>query len=122
VGTKIKIWDVPQALHRELTSRAGMSLSDYLFNDIREIAGRPTLDELQARLDQRAAATCAPSWFLLAATGRRTGFCQSERRTAAHGLRCDGANRSVFGVADCRGSGIRLTPRPSQAACKTSRP
>jgi len=60
MGTKIKIWDVPQALHRELTSRAsraGMSLSDYLFNDIREIAGRPTLDELQARLDRRAGAT-----------------------------------------------------------------
>ncbi len=52
----IQIRNVPEALHRELKSRAalaGMSLSDYLLNEIREVAERPTLDEMRARLDSR---------------------------------------------------------------------
>jgi hypothetical protein len=47
---------VPDALHRRLKSRAalaGMSLSDYLLSEIRQVAARPTLDELRARLEQR---------------------------------------------------------------------
>jgi len=32
---------------------AGMSLSDYLLNEIRQVAERPTLDELRARLERR---------------------------------------------------------------------
>jgi plasmid stability protein len=49
----IQIRNVPDALHRRLKSRAalaGMSLSDYLLSEIRQVAERPTVDELRARL------------------------------------------------------------------------
>jgi len=35
---------------------AGMSLSDYLLNDIREMAERPALHERRARLERRSCA------------------------------------------------------------------
>ena len=53
----IQIRNVPDALHRQLKSRAalaGMSLSDYLLSEIRRVAGRPTLDALRVRLDRRS--------------------------------------------------------------------
>ena len=56
----IQIRNVPEALHRRLKSRAalaGMSLSDYLLDEIRRVAERPTLDELRARLCSRTEAT-----------------------------------------------------------------
>jgi antitoxin FitA len=56
----IQIRNVPDALHRQLKSRAalaGMSLSDYLLREIRQVAERPTLDELRARLERRAEMT-----------------------------------------------------------------
>lgn len=56
--TMIQIRNVPDTLHRRLKSRAalaGMSLSDYLLREIREVAERPTLGELQARLERRSA-------------------------------------------------------------------
>jgi antitoxin FitA len=34
-----------------------MSLSDYLLSEIRQVAGRPTLQQLRARLDQRPGVT-----------------------------------------------------------------
>jgi antitoxin FitA len=49
----IQLRNVPDALHRTLKARAamaGMSLSDYLLGEIREIAERPTLAELRERL------------------------------------------------------------------------
>jgi plasmid stability protein len=52
----IQLRNVPDALHRSLKSRAamaGMSLSDYLLAEIKEIAERPTLAELRERLHQR---------------------------------------------------------------------
>lgn len=52
----IQIRNVPDALHRQLKSRAalaGMSLSDYLLGEIRQMAERPTLDELRKRLESR---------------------------------------------------------------------
>ena len=52
----VQIRNVPDALHRRLKSRAalaGMSLSDYLLSEIRQVAERPTLDELRARLHSR---------------------------------------------------------------------
>ncbi|HZP25189.1 MAG TPA: hypothetical protein VFB04_17230 [Terriglobales bacterium] len=52
----IQLRNVPDALHRTLKSRAamaGMSLSDYLLAEIREIAEQPTLSELRARLHTR---------------------------------------------------------------------
>jgi antitoxin FitA len=52
----VQLRNVPDELHRTLKARAalaGMSLSDYLLTEIREIAERPTLAELQQRLQQR---------------------------------------------------------------------
>ena len=52
----IQLRNVPDTLHRSLKARAamaGMSLSDYLLAEIKEIAERPTLAELRERLHQR---------------------------------------------------------------------
>jgi len=52
----IQLRNVPDDLHRSLKSRAamaGMSLSDYLLQEIKEIAARPTLAELRERLHRR---------------------------------------------------------------------
>ena len=49
----IQIRHVPEALHRRLRARAalaGMSLSDYLRNEIEVSAGRLTPEELRTRL------------------------------------------------------------------------
>jgi plasmid stability protein len=56
MSTMIQIRNVPEPLHRELKSRAalgGMSLSDYLLAEIRQVAERPTLDQMRARLASR---------------------------------------------------------------------
>lgn len=56
----IQLRNVPDALHRSLKARAamaGMSLSDYLLTEIKEIADRPTLAELRDRLHTRKAVT-----------------------------------------------------------------
>lgn len=53
----IQIRNVPEALHRRLKSRAalaGMSLSDYLLNAMRDLAERPSIEELRARLQHRS--------------------------------------------------------------------
>jgi len=52
----IQLRNVPDALHRHLKARAamaGMSLSDYLLMEIKEIAERPTLLEFRERLHKR---------------------------------------------------------------------
>jgi len=52
----IQLRNVPDALHRHLKARAamaGMSLSDYLLGEIKEVAERPTLAELRERLHRR---------------------------------------------------------------------
>lgn len=52
----IQLRNVPDGLHRILKARAamaGMSLSDYLLSEIKEIAERPTLAELRERLHKR---------------------------------------------------------------------
>ena len=56
MSTMIQIRNVPDALHRRLKSRAalaGMSLSEYLLQQIRDVAERPTMEELRARLARR---------------------------------------------------------------------
>ena len=56
MGTMVQIRNVPEALHRVLKSRAalaGMSLSDFLLGELREVAERPTMDELRERLRSR---------------------------------------------------------------------
>jgi plasmid stability protein len=60
MSVMIQIRNVPEALHRRLKSRAalaGMSLSDYLLDEIRRVAELPTLDELRARLRNRTEPT-----------------------------------------------------------------
>lgn len=49
----IQIRNVPDALHRELKARAalaGMTLSDFLLKEIRQVVARPTVAELKQRL------------------------------------------------------------------------
>lgn len=56
----VQIRNVPDTLHRKLKARAamaGMSLSDYLLNEIRHVAEQPTFEELQARLSSRSPVT-----------------------------------------------------------------
>ena len=52
----IQLRNVPDGLHRILKARAamtGMSLSDYLLQEIEEVAARPTLKEMRERLKRR---------------------------------------------------------------------
>jgi antitoxin FitA len=58
----IQLRNVPDVLHRTLKARAamaGMSLSDYLLAEIREIAERPTLMEFRERLQKREPVSAA---------------------------------------------------------------
>jgi len=60
----IQLRHVPDDLHRKLKARAamaGMSLSDYLLREIRDIAERPTLAELRERLANRSQVRLSPS-------------------------------------------------------------
>ncbi len=57
MATMIQIRNVPDGLHRRLKARAalmGLSLSDYLLQQIREVADRPTPEEMRARLATRS--------------------------------------------------------------------
>ena len=52
----IQIRNVPDDLHRTLkarAARAGMTLSDYLLKEVRNVAARPTIEELVERLHKR---------------------------------------------------------------------
>lgn len=53
----IQLRHVPDELHRKLKARAaleGLSLSDFLLREVRKVAERPPMAELQARLAGRA--------------------------------------------------------------------
>lgn len=53
----IQLRDVPDDLHHKLKARTaleGLSLSDYLLEQVRRVAERPTVGELRHRLAQRA--------------------------------------------------------------------
>ena len=53
----IQLRHVPDDLHRKLKARAaleGLSLSEYLLQEVRRMAERPTLTELRQRLAQRS--------------------------------------------------------------------
>ena len=53
----IQVRNVPDSVHRTLKARAalaGMSLSDFLLAEIRRLAERPTIAELQERLRRRS--------------------------------------------------------------------
>jgi hypothetical protein len=52
----IQLRHVPDDLHRKLKARAameGLSLSDYLLQEVQRLAERPTLSDLRRRLSQR---------------------------------------------------------------------
>jgi plasmid stability protein len=54
MSVMIQIRNVPDDLHRKLKARAaeaGRSLSDYLLEEVRRVAERPTLNEMLARLE-----------------------------------------------------------------------
>ena len=56
----IQIRNVSEDLHRLLKSRAalaGKSLSDYLLEELRRVAARPTLSELAKRISARESVT-----------------------------------------------------------------
>ena len=64
MGVMIQIRNVPSELHRELKSRAalaGMSLSDYLLREIRNVAERPTMEQVLARLRALPSVELSPS-------------------------------------------------------------
>ncbi len=51
----VQIRNVPDDLHRELkvrAARAGMTLSDYLLREMRDLAVRPTMSEWLAGTDR----------------------------------------------------------------------
>jgi hypothetical protein len=53
----IQVRNVPEPLHRKLKARAaleGMSLSDYLLQELARFAERPSLAELKERLARRS--------------------------------------------------------------------
>jgi plasmid stability protein len=60
----IQIRNVPEGVHRKLKSRAaleGKSLSDYLLEEVRRLAERPTLAEMLERLKQRPRENPSPT-------------------------------------------------------------
>ena len=60
MSVMIQIRNVPEEVHRTLKARAalaGMSLSDYLLREVSEVAARPTLEEMRARLERRSPIT-----------------------------------------------------------------
>ncbi|HJT24123.1 MAG TPA: hypothetical protein VJ873_06070, partial [bacterium] len=53
----IQLRNVPDDLHRRLKSRAvlaGMSLSDYLISEVRQVLEKPSLAELRERFSHRS--------------------------------------------------------------------
>jgi len=56
----IQLRHVPDDLHRKLKARAalvGLPLSDYLLQEVRRVAERPTIAELRSRLAHRPSIT-----------------------------------------------------------------
>jgi plasmid stability protein len=56
MSVMIQLRNVPDALHRKLKARAAMagkSLSDYIIDEMKDIANRPTWDEMLERLHSR---------------------------------------------------------------------
>jgi antitoxin FitA len=60
----VQIRNMPDDLHRKMKARAaaaGMSLSDYLLNEVRMAAERPTMEEFKARLARLTPVTLSES-------------------------------------------------------------
>jgi antitoxin FitA len=75
MSTMIQIRNVPEAIHRGLKARAatlGMSLSDYLLLELKEVAERPTLAEFREHLHTRRPVSAALDSARLVREERRT--------------------------------------------------
>ena len=60
----VQLRDVPDDLHQKLEARAelaGLSLSEYLLEEVRRIVERPTLAEMKARLARRTSVDPSPA-------------------------------------------------------------
>lgn len=63
MATMIQIRNVPDALHRKLKARAalaGLSLTDYVLQELKRSLDRPTREELLARLQTRTPVEATP--------------------------------------------------------------
>ena len=75
----VQIRHVPDAVHRKLKAQAaeeGLSLSDYLRQQVEIIAGRPTMKEIVARLEALPPVAAQESAAELVRAGRN----ERERR------------------------------------------
>lgn len=64
MSVMVQIRNMPSDVHRELkarAARAGMSLSDYLLQELRHVVERPTLEEMLKRLATREPVRPRPS-------------------------------------------------------------
>ena len=71
----IQVRNVPDEVHRTLKARAaaaGMSLSDYIKQDLEESAARPTLEEIDERVTARGPSGL-PTRFVLEALREARG-------------------------------------------------
>jgi plasmid stability protein len=60
----VQIRNMPEDIHRKMKSRAalaGMSLSDYLLQEVRKVAEMPTMEEMRERLARLPAVTLSRS-------------------------------------------------------------
>lgn len=72
----VLIRDLDPAVHSVLSARAearGQSLQQYLTTELRQLAGRPTLSEMLAELEQRAPQRVPPETILKAIRDGRRG-------------------------------------------------
>jgi plasmid stability protein len=69
MGKMIQIRNVPDELHRLLKARAataGLSLSEFLLRELRPLAHKPTVHELEKRIASRSPIRLPrPSWELI---------------------------------------------------------
>lgn len=76
MSTMVQIRNVPDELHRELKARAahaGMTLSDYLLQEMRNLAVRPTMREWaeEVRKEKPVELTKSPTEILREERDRR---------------------------------------------------
>jgi plasmid stability protein len=63
MARSIQLRNVPDELHRVLKARAalaGLSLSEYLIQEVQQLAQRPTKDEMRERLNRRSPVALEP--------------------------------------------------------------
>lgn len=81
----VQIRNMPDALHRMMKARAalaGMSLSDYLLEEIRKSAARPTKEEILDRLSNLPPIDMGKSSAELIREGREEREREIDRRTS----------------------------------------